>query len=130
MKKLFYLFVLTFSISISVYSQITLEKKISNLYLNKVTFTNYGDKYYTLYSGNNTVGFVDSLIIYNTDWSVFKTIVLPDKTEESELAKNDLIQKIDFVKNICLNAIKQLESELPAFIITASLQSLLNSLCI
>ena len=41
-----------------------------------------------------------------------------EKTEESELAKNELIQKIDFVKNICLNAIKQLESELPAYMVS------------
>ena len=41
-----------------------------------------------------------------------------EKTEESELTKNELIQKIDFVKNVCLNAIKQLEAELPGYMVS------------
>ena len=41
-----------------------------------------------------------------------------EKTEESELAKNELIQKIDFVRNVCVNAIKQLEAELPAYMVS------------
>ena len=41
-----------------------------------------------------------------------------EKTEESELAKNELIHKIDFVRNVCVNAIKQLEAELPAYMVS------------
>ena len=38
-----------------------------------------------------------------------------ERCNESDLLNNDMVQEIAFVRSICLDAVKQLEAELPEF---------------
>ena len=70
--SLLVLFVLIFSPLAK--SQITFEKTIAK-FQGKATFTQYGDKYFTVTSYSNADR--DTISLYNADWSLFKQFYTP-----------------------------------------------------
>ena len=98
MKKLITLLAVICSLSLN--AQITLQTTVPGNIIYKVSFTNYGDKYYTLNAPVGGLG--DTITIFNSDGSVFKQIDLPNGWDYADYMSDNLFNNDSLIEFLAI----------------------------